>query len=69
MHLPRDQPQFYLNDVRAQSLLTQYAASPYCCLQFYLNNAGVPGRVVHRLALFDASGQISHVVSQLDVVR
>ncbi|KAJ9534800.1 hypothetical protein QJQ45_017234, partial [Haematococcus lacustris] len=34
----------------------------------FLNNAGQSGRVVHRLAVFDAQGQIHAVLSQLDVV-
>jgi len=35
---------------------------------FYLNNSG-SGRAVHRLALFDAHGQVGAVVSQLDIIR
>lgn len=27
------------------------------------------GRAVHRLAMFDATGQITHIVSQMDVIR
>lgn len=34
----------------------------------FLNNQG-KGRVVHRLAIFDAYGAVQHIVSQLDVIR
>lgn len=35
---------------------------------FYLNSGGT-GRVVHRVAVFDAHGEITHVVSQMDIVK
>ena len=35
----------------------------------FLNNAGSPGRVVHRVALFDGYGQVSSIISQLDIIK
>jgi CBS-domain-containing membrane protein len=38
------------------------------CRSSFLGNAGTH-KAVHRLAIFDAHGDITHIVSQMDVLR
>jgi len=35
----------------------------------FLNNSGIPNRVVHRVAIFDSQGQVSDIISQLDLIK
>ena len=48
-----------------QGLAGTSAAACVCCRGTFLGN----GRVVHRLAIFDAHGCITCIVSQLDIMR
>lgn len=61
LHGTEDRGLIYQGDISASLMDT--------IKTIFLSGAGTGAKVIHRLALFDASGTITHVVSQLDFIR